>query len=585
MPQWIYNRPPENCDATEIRLAKMLNEQLSEEWIVRWGYWYHDNSGILREGDFLILAPTGGLLLLEVKTSLHYLASTGQWDSANADNPVTQLMAQHAGVVRKLNEIAKGRHTPWVAKALALPAVELANNISEFRSVPRELILGGNDLGELAKVWKRLFASHREHAVEQRQVFLEAYGEELLPKSVKAFVSETDKLILRQAVADYRFLDMLSGNLQLLVEGGVGTGKSWYAIEQARRIAENDDGSEGRDVLVVAYNLALCERLRINVARLRLKRGSINVRSSEQLAADILKACGITHEVPSVKSEAQIYFDETLPQLALEALSTEPDKLQDFVGRFDALVVDEAQDHDTRVNSLASSGEKCGWWSVYALMLKGGWNSPMAIFGDVAQRPPFRAADRFNLEELRLRLTQHAHLRLDTALRYTRQILCFLKSLKADGTLHLVRGLRTEQRLMDGPEVVLKECPTDQTATSVEAVLDDWHSSGLCSPSKVLILYHRSTIERSLLAGLESLHDHDLKPFLEIVDSPNQDAIGHTSIHKAKGLDSLAVILVGLRPFDKLTTPYDQFTYFMGASRARQLLACIHVSETATQTP
>ena len=54
--------------------------------------------------------------------------------------------------------------------------------------------------------------------------------------------------------------------------------------------------------------------------------------------------------------------------------------------------------------------------------------------------------------------------------------------------------------------------------------------------------------------------------------------IGHTSIHKAKGLDALAVILVGLPSFDQLTRPYYRYTYFTGVSRARQLLACVHVA-------
>jgi hypothetical protein len=53
-------------------------------------------------------------------------------------------------------------------------------------------------------------------------------------------------------------------------------------------------------------------------------------------------------------------------------------------------------------------------------------------------------------------------------------------------------------------------------------------------------------------------------------------AIGHTFIRKTKCIDALAVILIGLPSFDQLTRPYDRFTYFMGASRARQLLACVH---------
>ena len=118
MPRWIYNRPPEKCGDTEMRLAKLLNDELSDEWTVRWGYWYHDNSGTLREGDFLILGPSGGVLILEVKTSLHHMAASGQWSEYDGDNPVTQLMAQHAGVLRKVREVAKGRCIPWVAKAL-----------------------------------------------------------------------------------------------------------------------------------------------------------------------------------------------------------------------------------------------------------------------------------------------------------------------------------------------------------------------------------------------------------------------------------------------------------------------------------
>jgi hypothetical protein len=48
------------------------------------------------------------------------------------------------------------------------------------------------------------------------------------------------------------------------------------------------------------------------------------------------------------------------------------------------------------------------------------------------------------------------------------------------------------------------------------------------------------------------------------------------SVNKAKGLDSLAVIMIDVERFDKLTTPQDQMNYLMGTSRARQLLAILH---------
>jgi hypothetical protein len=580
MPRWFYNRPPEKCEAMELRLAQKLNDLLPDTWTVRWGYWYHDKAGTLREGDFLVLGPSGGLAVLEVKTSVSHQASTGQWSGADGDNPVTQLMAEHAGVLAHLQNVARGRKTPFVTKALVLPSLDIATSIPEYRGIPRQLILAANDLKNFESAWVRLFNGHRTPvSAEQTAVFLDAYGEGLEPKSVKAFISETDKLLLRQATSNYRLLDMLAGNQQLVVEGGVGTGKSWYAIEQARRLAENADGESGREVLMVAYNIALCERPRVGTRKLRLTRGSITVQSAEDIAASIIEASGIPHEVPETADELRRYYDEILPLLALEAVHSESAKLAHLLGRFDALVVDEAQDHDTSLPGDESSpAPHLGWWSLYVSLLKDGWQAPIVVFGDQAQRPPFRAADRFDLDRVRHQLPQHAHLRLHHALRYTRPIYRFLQTLNGEGSHHLVASLQSDGPLHEGPEVEIHQGTASEIPALVTRVLDHWQTSGLCDPTKVLILYDRSRISTTALAGLDSLLDHPLKPFLEIVDQPAANAIGHSSIHKAKGLDALAVILVGLRPFTDLTRPYDRFTYFMGASRARQLLACVHVN-------
>lgn len=56
----------------------------------------------------------------------------------------------------------------------------------------------------------------------------------------------------------------------------------------------------------------------------------------------------------------------------------------------------------------------------------------------------------------------------------------------------------------------------------------------------------------------------------------NERVLRHTSVKKAKGLDAIGVIMVGLRPFHELSQPNHQFAYFMGASRAKQLLAVVH---------
>jgi hypothetical protein len=60
------------------------------------------------------------------------------------------------------------------------------------------------------------------------------------------------------------------------------------------------------------------------------------------------------------------------------------------------------------------------------------------------------------------------------------------------------------------------------------------------------------------------------------IDDRKQGNLALLSVNKAKGLDSLAVIMIDVERFDKLVTPQEQMNYFMGARRARQLLAIFH---------
>ena len=54
-----------------------------------------------REGDFLILGPAGGLLVLEVKSSLpRHFPETGRWEGAGGDDPFSQLNTEWQGVIR-----------------------------------------------------------------------------------------------------------------------------------------------------------------------------------------------------------------------------------------------------------------------------------------------------------------------------------------------------------------------------------------------------------------------------------------------------------------------------------------------------
>lgn len=109
-----------------------------------------------------------------------------------------------------------------------------------------------------------------------------------------------------------------------------------------------------------------------------------------------------------------------------------------------------------------------------------------------------------------------------------------------------------------------------------ESILSRWKKSGLCDPSDVLILHAQSDIAKSPLGDRRILAGRNLRECTEEEDGPG--CIRHTSIHKSKGLDSKAVILIGLPPHKDLASDYDHFSWFMAVSRARQLLAIVESS-------
>jgi len=122
MARWIYQRPIERCDPTELLVAKRL-ALLSDGWVIHWGFYYDSD----REGDFLILGPTGGVLVLEVKGGeLRKLSTTGRWEGPDRDHPLTQLSAEWHAIIVRLQETADGNAVPFVAKVIGIPVAKIA---------------------------------------------------------------------------------------------------------------------------------------------------------------------------------------------------------------------------------------------------------------------------------------------------------------------------------------------------------------------------------------------------------------------------------------------------------------------------
>jgi len=359
-----------------------------------------------------------------------------------------------------------------------------------------------------------------------------------------------------------------------MVEGGVGTAKNFMALKQAEIVAQE---GEGRRVLLLAFNLLLAERMKALVAELTLERGSIEVLSWEELVYEIIAF----HQKPPSPPAADaplvdglldpksVYYGETLPSLADDAFAAgvvEPS--------YDALVVPEAQNHPTDSPQCA---EPTGWWGWYFKLLKGGADAPVYLFYDTLLRSDFCEGALFEPEAIKEAMSHAVQVKLKQSVRYTRQIFDFLAHLcrqKTDGALG---ALSAHPTLPHGPNISFAESPADRVSAAVRDILMNWRSQFYGSPDQVVIIGKRSTLAKSSLGGISELLVYPLADYEE----GQRGKIAYISAHRARGLDFRSVILIDFPPYDQLFgdsgDPELQKTFFLGASRTRQLLGVVGV--------
>lgn len=571
MAKWIKAQKDEETPYSELATAEFLS-LLSDEWIIRWGYFYEDNNGETREGDFLVLSPRGQLMVIEAKESLYASNPyTGSWLQQNNSNPFIQLNAQWNAVVKKVNQHQRSRPRLNVMRSIALPLTQMDTQSEEIHGIPRKFLLGQNDLNQFEQIYyERATSFNFKSNKNTREIFLDAYGESIKPKSKTFFLRESEHIIGKQTSSTYEILDRLHLNTQFVFTGGVGTGKSWLAFELARRWAEN--GENGSRVLFLTYNLALTEWAKelceAGKRKNKPSRGEIIVKGWEELTRELLNHAGLTSENFSDSNLAKQYYLETLPSI-LEMLLESPEFP---LPSYDALVVDEAQDHDTNF----FPNHSLGYWEVYHKFLFNGKKARIAAFCDEAQRPPYRGKDMFSLDKMKEKFALTPVLvHLNQPVRYTAKIYHYLKKL---GDLFpeispMVKDFVNPKLLPLGPEIhEQKSCPSTYFQKCA-IIISQWLNDYLCRPEDILIISARSTQDKSLLAFRSNICNIPIVPYTK----RGRGTIAFISAQRAKGLDSRAVLLVDFQPPAHLKGK-DVANYFMGASRANLVLGAVHVS-------
>jgi len=358
--------PGGQTTATEKLMAKAILKHLRDEDILITGLRFHDHEYGDVEIDAVIIFPDVGIGVIEVKGSQIAFADGTWWqttpDGVKEIDPARQTMqGWHAlrRFIERQPDWSRGKlRGDWF---LAFPDTVLAEHEDMGPLGRRETIFAkGEEVDTARRIYDTL---DRPGGIPlpargwADQVVTLLQGMNTQPSTIEHRLAQRLKHVEQLTTAQSKLLDLLRETPRIEIYGGAGTGKTWLAMEQARRWTK-----QGLKIAFLTYTRGLSEMVR---------KAMSDLPASEQ--PDFI---GTFHYLgylwgvqPSSEEENdQDYWNTTAPQL-FQAKVQELSMNQ----KYDAIVIDEAQD-------FAAS-----WWPVVLASVKDLDEIRIAIFRDDAQ--------------------------------------------------------------------------------------------------------------------------------------------------------------------------------------------------------
>ncbi len=481
------------------------------------------------EVDLVVGMPDRGFAVIEVKGGQVW-RERGQWWQRTPDGARAIDLEEQVTSAKYLLGRYLTKHPRWSAgrqrmgHLVALPD-SVVGPEDPSPGLPRAWIVDRTDLSDLAgRIYDQLSSnlanqprrSPGADVIDLAVDLLAGRGDPQahVARTVAVLAEHSDRL----TEAQYRVLDVARRIPRYEVAGGPGTGKTWLAMEQARRWA-----ADGRRVALVCYSRGLATWM----AR-RVQGWSPPIR--DRVVARTFHALGVEWGLRITDGGGADYWERELPA-AMVGLASGLAADQ----RFDALVVDEAQDFPA------------SWWQPLLAALDDPAAARIAVFTDEQQR----IFDRLGRADLGL-----APLDLSENLRNTRQIGAVFAPL-ADPTPRLLGG--------EGPPVRFVPARADEAIERADEVAVGLLDGGW-APRDVAVLttHHRhpEQVNRVELSG----RDGYWQSFWD------DDDMFFSTVAGFKGLERPAVVLAvdGFR--DQVTA---REVLYVGLSRARDLLVVV----------
>jgi ATP:corrinoid adenosyltransferase len=526
---------PAEPDFTEAQSAEKivwekLRQDLPDDVVVAHSVQVRDGRAEC-EIDLLVFWPSIGLAAIEVKGGL-VSVDGGQWYQSGGtegrrkiQSPVVQSQSSMHAFRSWMEKQLGSRVSSRFAYMACFPYTQVPRQW-EMAGCARSLILDADDLVSPAVRIRE--AIEREGG--GTNPLATSFMERMLPKlgqpesivdlsySAREAEDSQDQLTERQAI----LLAATRSLPRVRFVGGAGSGKTWLAIEKAKRLAK-----EGKRVGLFCYNKGLSQHLRNQVQGLRQ-------------AAPVFT--GEFHEYALTlgvrDGEGQEYFDEQLPQelLAIAESLPQADKL-------DAVVVDEAQDFAPL------------WWLALKMCLKDPESGEIYAFMD-DQQDVYRRWKAHTLEEGTAPLADLVPIHIDDNLRNTRRIAETFKGFA---------GAHFRPRGATGLPVRRVRCSTedalDLAGDCVDALIEEgWATNQIA----LLTTRHRHPVHQ------EHFDNGTIADYWREFHQDDAEFYGH--VLGFKGLER-SVIILCVNGFRDMERAAEQL--YVGLSRARSLLVIV----------
>ena len=516
------------------------------------------------EIDFVVVVPGEGVICLEVKGG-RVSCRDGDWYSVDrhgvehrlSRSPFMQAREGMHALKRSLENSLSGRLPP-IGYAVIFPDIACPPLMPEFErceAIDYEDLrspISGSILRyarERLREFQPRGGGRKPSASEASAIrnMLRPDFDRVVARSVK--IERIEEKLLSLTQEQYERLDELEDNWRCLFRGGAGTGKTLLAVESARRAALN-----GEKVLLVCFTRLLAVWMREQLADVEVR-----VDTWHEVARDFIRQSSIGKDFQEEEGKVfasgdpgreQKFFGETYHLYAAMAM----EEYIDARGRpFDRLIIDEAQDLIGDENTVEfldltlKNGLSRGRWAVF-----GDFNH-QTLFGGTMD--PIDVLENYTDNFVRARLTLNC--------RNTQQIAREISS--ATGAEISTRTIDEDAGLPVERKILKK---SDDLIQALVETVDRLVDRDKVPINDIIILSPRR-LENSDLADIERISGYPIADITDRNIEIQPQSIRFSTIHAFKGLESKAVVIVGI---DGEDSSWMRMILYVGMSRAQSLL-------------